>query len=101
MPYLRAQATILRASAPSLTAAEPDLAEEAHARRGQFLEIVLLHALLDHRRAGVHLHAAGAEIREGALRGDRQRLDPDDVARPAGRMHLAGGDHRRDAAVQA
>ena len=47
----------------------------------------------------MHLHAAGPEVVERALRGDRQRLDADDVLGPAGQMHLAGRDHRRDAAV--
>ena len=84
-----------------LDAAQPDLAEEAHPRLRQFLEVALLHAVLDDRRAGVHLYPAGAECGERALRRDRHRFKADDVARPARRMHLARGDHGRDPAMQA
>jgi hypothetical protein len=86
---------------PILDAAEPDLAEETDPRRRQFLEIMLLHSRLDHRRARVHLHAAGAKVGKAALRGDRHRLEPGYIARPTGRMNFAGGHHRRNAAVQA
>ena len=84
-----------------LDAAEADLAQQRDAGRGQFGEVALDHALLEHRRAGQHLDAARAEAGEGALRGDRQRLDADDVLRPAGQVHLARRDHRRHAAVEA
>ncbi len=100
MPYLRAQATICFAVGAVLDAAEPDLAEKLHAGRGELLEILLDHAGLDHRRAGMDLHAAGRKASNAALREDRHRLDADDVPRPAGRMHLAGRDHRGDAAMQ-
>ena len=88
------------ASSPALDAAEPDLAQQLHARGGQFLEVLLDHALLDHRRPGMDLDPAGTEGVEGALRGDRQRLDADDILRPAGQMHLAGRDHGGDAAME-
>src|SRR6476469_8589146 len=84
-----------------LDAAEPDLAEQRDAGLGELLEIVLLHAWLDTGRAGMDLHATRSEGREGALRGDRHRLDADDVARAAGRVHLAGRDHGGDAAIEA
>jgi hypothetical protein len=79
--------------------AQADFAQQAHAGFGQFLEVALDHALLDDGRTGQHLHAAGAEVVEGALRGDGQRLQADDVLGPAGQVHLAGGDHGGDAAV--
>ena len=74
---------------PILDAAKSDLAEEADARGGKLLEIMLLHPRLDHRRARVHLHAAGAKVRKAALRSDRHRLESDDVARPTGRVNFA------------
>ncbi len=83
-----------------LDAAEPDFAEQLDAGRGEFPEIVLDHFAFDHRRAGMNLHAAGAQRPERALREDRHRLQADDVARPAGHVHLAGRDHRGDAAVE-
>ena len=43
----------------------------------------------------------GRKAEKLALRADRQRLQPDDVARPARRVHFAGRDHRGDAAMQA
>ena len=89
MPYLRAQATILRAVGAVFDAAEADLAEEADAGGRELREIMLLHARLDDRRAGVHLHAAGAKVRKAALRGDRHRLEADDVAGTAGRVNFA------------
>src|ERR1700733_11015686 len=45
-------------------------------------------------------HAVDAKVREAALRGDGHGFDADDVARPAWRVDLAGGDHRSDAAMQ-
>ena len=84
-----------------LDRAEADLAEHRDAGLRQIGEILLDHALLDHRRAGMNLHARGTEGRKLALRRDRQRLQADDVGRAAGRMHLAGRDHGGDAAMQA
>ena len=75
------------------------LAEQRDAGVGQVLEVLLDHAFLDHWRAGQYLHAAGAEVVEGALCGDGQRLETHDVLRAAGQVHLTGGDHRRHAAV--
>ena len=54
-----------------LDAAEPDFAEQLHARRGQFLEILLDHAGFDHRRAGMELDAAGAKRRRTRAARDR------------------------------
>src|SRR5271168_333748 len=86
---------------PIFDAAESHLTEEADAGGGKLLEIMLLHPRLDHGRAGMHLHTAGAKVRKAALRSDRHRLKPDYVARPTGRVNFARGDHRGDAAMQA
>ena len=86
---------------PVFDAAEPHLAEEADAGGGKLLEIMLLHSRLDHRRARMHLHAAGAKVRKAALRSDRHRLESDDIARPTGCVNFARGHHRGDAAMQA
>src|SRR3984885_8866432 len=91
----------LARSRPIFDAAEPDLTEEADAGGGKLLEIMLLHPRLDHRRARVHLHTAGAKVRKAALRCNRHRLKSDDVARPTGRVNFARGHHRGDAAMQA
>src|SRR3546814_7302255 len=55
-----------------LHAAEADLAQQLHAGLGELLEVLLDHALLEHRRAGVHLHARRPHVVEGALSGDRK-----------------------------
>ena len=83
-----------------LDAAEADFAEQLDAGGGQFLEVVFHNFAFDHRRAGVHLHAAGAERPECALREDRHRLKADDVAGAAGHVDFAGGNHGGDAAVE-
>ena len=83
-----------------LDAAEADLAEQLDAGRGEFLEILLDHFGLDHRRAGMNLHAAGAQRPECPLRENRHRLQADDVAGAARHMHLARRDHGGDAAMQ-
>jgi len=80
---------------------EADLSEQFHAGAGELGEIAFHHAVLNHRRAGMQLDAARSKVRVSALRGDRHRLEADDVARPAGRMDLASRDHRGDAAVEA
>ena len=84
---------------PGLDAAEADLAEQLYAGFAQLLEILLDHALLEDRRAGMDLHAAGRERRETALRGDAERDHALRILRPARQMDLAGGDHRRHAAM--
>ena len=99
MPYLRAQPTIALASSPLLTPPRPTSPSSFTPACGQLLEVALDHALLDHRRAGQHLDAAGPEGVEGALRRDGQRLHADDVLGTPGQMHLAGRDHGGDAAV--
>ncbi len=99
MPYLRAQATISLRLVAGLDRAQAHFAQQAHAGFGEFLEVALDHALLDDGRAGQHLHAAGAEVVEGALRGDGQRLQAHDVLGAAGQVHLAGGNHGGHAAV--
>ncbi len=68
-----------------LDAAEPDLAEQLDAGLGHLAKILLDHALLEHRRAGVQLDPARTEGGEGALRRDRERLDPDHVPGRPGR----------------
>src|ERR1700694_475471 len=83
-----------------LDAAKSDFAEQLDAGRGQFLEVVLDHFAFDHRRAGVNLHTAGTKWPECALGKDRHRFEADDVARPAGHVTLAGGNHGGDTAVQ-
>jgi hypothetical protein len=100
MPYLRDHATIFFASSPALTEPSPISPSHFTPALGHLGEVFLDHALLDDRCAGMHLHAAGAEGVEAALRGDRERLEADDVLGTAGQMHLAGGDHRGDAAVE-
>jgi hypothetical protein len=85
---------------PVLDAAKSDFAEQLDAGRCQFLEVVFDHLAFDHRRTGMNLHATGTQRPECALREDRHRLQPDDVTRPAGHVHFAGGDHRRDSAMQ-
>src|SRR6185369_3325183 len=49
-----------------LDAAEADFAEQLYAGGGEFLEIVLDHFVFDHGRAGMDLHAAGAQRPERA-----------------------------------
>ena len=44
-----------------LHGAEPNFAQERDARFGQILEVLLDHALFEHRCAGMELHAAGPE----------------------------------------
>src|SRR6202035_5079813 len=83
-----------------LDAAEADFAEQFYPGSGQLLEVLLDHAGLNDRRAGMDLDAAGAKIVERALRENRHRLDADHVAWPAGHVDLAGGDHRGDAAIE-
>src|SRR3954452_22489106 len=83
-----------------LDAAKADLSEQLDAGGRQFLEVLLDHLVLDHRRAGMNLHAARAERPERALRKDGHRFQADDVARPAGHVNLARRNHRCDAAVQ-
>ncbi len=100
MPYLQRPSHHLFRGRAVLDAAEPDFAEQLDARRGQLLEVLLDHLAFDHRRAGVHLHAAGAQRPERALREDRHRLEADHVARAAGHVDLARGNHGGDAAVQ-
>ena len=62
---------------------------KVHAGGGQLLEVFLDHLAFDDGRAGMHLHAARAQGPECALCEDRHRLQPDDIARPAGHVHLA------------
>ncbi len=81
--------------------AQPDLAEQADTGFGEIAKILLDHAVFDDRRPGMHFDAGRAKGRKGPLRGDGECLDPDDVARSAGHVHFAGGDHRGDAAMQA
>jgi hypothetical protein len=50
--------------------------------------------------AGQDLHARRPQVREGALGGDGEGLEPHDVLRPSGQVHLPRRDHRGDAAVQ-
>src|ERR1700736_6430868 len=83
-----------------LDAAETDLAQQLYSGSGKLLEIVLNHLVFDHGRAGMDLHAAGAERPERTLCKNRHRLDADDIARAAGHMNFAGRDHGGDAAVQ-
>ena len=83
-----------------LDAAEADLAEQLDTGRGQFLEVVLDHFAFDHRRAGVNFHAARTQCPERALRKNRHRLQTDDIARTAGHVDFAGGDHGGDAAME-
>ena len=64
------------------------------------VEIVLRQPGLQDHRAGMHPHSAGAEIVEAFLGRDRERLHPLGVARPAGHMHLAGGDRGGGPAMQ-
>src|SRR3546814_14651770 len=68
-----------------LHAAEADLAQQLHAGLGALLEVLLDHALLEHRRAGVPLHARPPHVVEGALSGGRQRLQHDEVLGAIGR----------------
>ena len=84
-----------------LDAPEADLAEQPDAGVRKIDEVLLLHPLLDHGRAGVDLHAVRPEVLEGALARDGQGLEADDVPGPARHVHLAGRDHGRHAAVQA
>ena len=83
-----------------LDATKADFPQQCHAGLGQLGKIVLFHARLDTRRAGNHLDAARTESRKSPLRGYRQRLQADDVARPSGGVNLAGRNHAGDAAMQ-
>ena len=86
---------------PGLDGPEPDLPDQAHAGRGHLGEVVLLEAELQDRGAGVDLDAGRAGVRVALRRDDRERLQPDDVLRPAREVDLAGRDRRRHAAVEA
>ena len=99
MPYLRAQATIGAASLPAFTEPSPISPSSLTPASARSLKSCSTMPLLDHRRAGEHLDAAGPEIVERALGRDGQRLQADDVLGPAREVHLAGGNHRRHAAV--
>jgi hypothetical protein len=71
-----------------------------HALLGDLAEVVAIERRLENDRAGMHLHAAGAIVRETLVRGDRQRLHPVGVARPARDMDLRRADRRGHSAVQ-
>ena len=64
-------------------AAEPNLPQQFDTCVSHLLEILFYHALLDHRRAGMHLHAAGTHVHESALRRYRQCFDPGHILRPS------------------
>src|SRR5262249_52444748 len=64
-----------------LHAAQSDLAEQFYAGGGHLLEILFNHLAFDDGRTGMHLHAAGPQRPERALRENRHRLEADDVAR--------------------
>src|SRR5262249_35587896 len=81
-----------------LDAAKANLAEEADSGGGEFLEVVLRHARLDHRRTRMDFDTAGPKSAKGALGEDRHRFEPGDIARTAGGMDFSGRDHRGDAA---
>ena len=83
-----------------LDRAQPDFAQQLDTRLGQILEVLLDHAMLDHRRAGMHLDPRGPEILVPALRRNRHRLEAHDVLGTARHVHLAGRNQRRDPAVQ-
>src|SRR4029434_628726 len=83
-----------------LYAAQSDFAEQFYAGGGHLLEILFDHLAFDAGRTSMHIHAAGPQCPERTLRENRHRLEANDVARTAGHVHFAGGDHGGDAAVQ-
>ncbi len=100
MPYLRAQPTILRAVGPSLTPPRPTSPSSLTPAAASSLKSS---STISHSITGAPactFTPPGRNVAERALREDRHRLQPDDVARPAGHVHLAGGDHGGDAAMQ-
>ena len=84
-----------------LHGAQTDLTQQLDAAVRQFLEVTLDHALFEHRRTGQHFDARRAEIFVPALRGDRHRLQPDDIFGPARRMNFTRRNHRRHTPVEA
>ena len=83
-----------------LDRAEADLSQQLYACVGEVLEVLLDHAVFDHRSTGVDLDAAGAEIFVPALRGDRHGFEANDIPWATGHVDLSGGNQRGDAAVQ-
>src|SRR5581483_3842776 len=80
--------------------AQADFAEHSDTGCGEFLKILLHHAMLDDRRTGMNPHSARTEGREGPLRENCHRLQPDNVLGTAGSMNLSCGNHGGDTAVQ-
>jgi len=86
---------------PVLDAAEADLAEQLDAVGGHLLEIVFDHLAFDHGRAGMPTFTPpGRKVQNARCANNRHRLEANDIARPARHVHLAGGDHGGDAAMQ-
>ena len=102
IPCCFAQRTMGAASFARLHRAEPDLADQLHARARHLGEVLLDHAPARGwaRRACIFT-PGGAEVRVGLRGDDGERLEADDVLRATGQVHLAGRDHGRDAAVEA
>ena len=100
MPYLRAQAIICRPVGPSLTPPRPTSprsftpASASSRKSSSTMPCSMTGA------PAMDLHAVRAEGGEGSLRRDRQRLQADDVARPARRVDFACRNHGGDAAMQ-
>ncbi len=64
---------------PGLDAAQADFAQQPHPGPGKLGKIGFHHALFEHRRAGQDFHAGRTKVVVGALGGDGERLDADDV----------------------
>ena len=101
MPCCFAQATIGAACAPVLTLPSPISPTSVTPAAAISAKSCSSRPELEDRRAGVDLHAGGPQVRVRLGRDDRERLQPDDVLRPARQVDLAGRDHRGHAAVQA
>ncbi len=72
---------------------------ESTARFRHDLEVIFRHAFFQHWSAGMDLDPTRWEDGKRALRGDGQRNHAGRVLRPAGVMHLAGGNHGGNAAM--
>ena len=83
-----------------LHAAESDFTDCPDAFLRHLLEVLFYQALFKYDAAAMNLYAAGLERRERLMRQDGQRLGARGILGTAGRMTLAGGNDRGDAAVQ-
>jgi len=81
-------------------AAQADLAQNLDSCSGEFLEVILDHAVFEDGSTRVDLHSARTKGMKGALGEDGHCFQANDVFGAAGGVHFSGGDHCSDAAVK-